>query len=295
MATVQYIGGIFLALAATVLFNLSPVIQKTALRGMQTVSFTRPLAAMKMFFGNRLWVLGLAVGIVGAAPYIVAILWTGPAVVQPLISFGFIVLIVAAGRMLDEKLSCSAIGAIALMSLMPLFIYFSSVSNIDPSTAGGEGRQALTVFTIAVLVIAGSLWAFTARFPLFIAPVTGLIFSLGAIHLTAALAFLGSPEIAGLIPASVAGSLFVLFNLAAIFTLQMGLQKVAASRFIPISQTINNLATVTGGLAVFGQRAGNWWFYFAGIAFAVAGAVIMGRLKIYGEDAERGSAQTGAV
>lgn len=300
MINLEYIGGILFALAATVLFNLAPIVQKDALDRMGEISFARPVDSLKMMVRSGRWLFGVSLGILGAFPYIIALTWAGPAVVQPLISFGYIVLVLAARRILNERLSIPAWIAIFFMIVMPVFIYYSSVSNVDLDLSDPFAMVSLLIFAAVVLIFTAWCWFMSAQRPVFLAPVAGLLFSLGAISLTAMLAFITEagydlPGDAGAFITGVlhdryciyalsAGFLSIAFNVVGTFAVQVGLQKVAASTFTPINQTLNNMMTVMGGLTVFGQSVGNWGMYAAGMILAVAGTIILGRYRMSGEE-----------
>ena len=70
------------------------------------------------------------------------------------------------------------------------------------------------------------------------------------------------------------------FNVLAVVTSQIGFQKVAASKFNPIQQTINNVCSVIGGILIYGQMPQNWITYFIAMVFAVIGTLILGSYQM---------------
>ena len=65
--------------------------------------------------------------------------------------------------------------------------------------------------------------------------------------------------------------------------MQVGLQQKTASRFLPMSQTVNNAVAVVGGIIIFGQRVTHWHFYIAGIVMGLAGLFLLARFKHHSE------------
>jgi uncharacterized membrane protein len=71
-----------------------------------------------------------------------------------------------------------------------------------------------------------------------------------------------------------------IFTALASFIMQIGLQKVAASKFNPLQQTLNTLLTVMTGVFLFQQAVENWIFYAIGVVFAIIGTVILGQYQL---------------
>jgi drug/metabolite transporter (DMT)-like permease len=72
----------------------------------------------------------------------------------------------------------------------------------------------------------------------------------------------------------------IFFNCIATYVDMIGLQKIDASKFGPINQTINNMVAILGGIIVFGQIIGSIPFYIIGVIMAIFGSVILGRYQI---------------
>lgn len=90
------------------LFNLSPLLQKSALNRIPKLSFHTWWTSFKHMLADRRWVTGFLVGCIGLVPYVIALDLAGVAVVQPLYGFGFIVLVIVSHRMLHERLHPAA-------------------------------------------------------------------------------------------------------------------------------------------------------------------------------------------
>jgi len=95
--------GILLAMLAMSLFNLAPVLQKSALDRLPPLSFSNVWKSALSLLKDRRWMLGFAVGCLGLIPYVTALRLVGVAVVQPLYGFGVIVLISFSRFVLHER------------------------------------------------------------------------------------------------------------------------------------------------------------------------------------------------
>src|SRR4030043_2163364 len=105
----NYLGGIGLSLLATIFFNYSPLLMKTALNRMEEIKSGNLWKSIKTMLTNKRWFLGLLVNVAGGIFYIMALATPGGiTIVQPLQNFGFIVLVIAAKRILGEELDTRA-------------------------------------------------------------------------------------------------------------------------------------------------------------------------------------------
>lgn len=245
---------------------------------------------------DKKWVLGLIVGISGGIPFTIAVVWTGITVVQPLMSFGFIVLAIASTKVLGENLNLSAKISIGLMILMPIAIAFSDVSMPQNDITEIPTQINLYLFSVAVMILIVISWLLAYKKPIFWAGVMGLFFTIGAYFVQGTLSlieFAGYDLItqffvvlknifsdANLTLAFIYILIGSIFNIGGGAISQIGFQKVAASKFNPIQQTINNIASIIGGILIFGQNIGNWWFYSIGMICAVIGTYVLGSYQM---------------
>jgi len=305
MVTLEYIGGIGLVLIATTMFNLSPIVQKEALDKMSEVSVGKLGSSLKMMFTNKKWVIGMLLGVIGGIPYFFAMMLVGAAVVQPLIAFGYIVLVIAAKKRLNENLNLSAKLAILLMIIMPIFIAFGNVSNAQTDFTDPTAQISLLLFVIGCLIVVGICIIISKKKTIALAPVAGILFSLGAISLQGILSVIASagydlipdvwlilknlfidPDLLALF-FMILGS--IIFNSVAGFVIVIGLQKNAAAKFTPINQTINNMLTIVAGLTVFGQIVGEWTFYSIALILAIIGTIILSKYQLPPKSTEQTS------
>ncbi len=308
MPDALYFVGILFAVIATITFNVVAVLQKPALMKLEDIEMANFFTSLKLLLKDKKWVLGTILGMLGGIPYTLAVQWTGVSIVQPLMSFGFIVLVFAAKRYLGEDLNWSAKFSILLMILMPILIGAGNVSNATKDITLAKTQVYLTIYTISILMAALILFGLSKRFPFLIALVNSCLFATGALLGQGAISYLtfsgytlekdlfyiifhifSDPNLINVFYFFL-GSLIT--NGLAAMVMQIGLQKIAASKFNPIQQTFNTLLTIMGGIVIYGQMVSVWGLYIAGLTCASVGTLILGTYQIpaavEGEDNEPG-------
>lgn len=280
-------AGIVLALIAMSLFNLAPVLQKSALDRLPKLTFSNVWKSVFSLLKNRCWMLGFFVGCLGLLPYAAAMRLVGVAVVQPLYGFGFIVLVTVSRFMLHEKLHSLARLALGLLILMPVLIAFGDVSGVQYDITEHSTQISVGIFMLTIL-LGGGLLVFSARkHPIYWAVISGALFGAGAVFAQMAITYLSLDELRGtrtfhalirnedLLFSLIAVLIAVPLNIFADYCMQVGLQQKTASRFMPIAQTVNNIVAVAGGIVIFGQRSAQWHFYLAGVVLGLAGLFLL--------------------
>ena len=89
---INYIVAVFFTLLATVMFNLTPILQKDAINKMNEFKLSNVWSSLKAMFSDKKSVIGMLLGIGGGIPYIIALDLVGITVVQPIINVGFLIL-----------------------------------------------------------------------------------------------------------------------------------------------------------------------------------------------------------
>lgn len=293
LTPIDVVAGIGLALLATTLFSISPILQKDALVSMKDLTTHGIRASVKAMFTNRKWMIGFVLGLVGGFPYAVAVSMIGITVVEPLNNAGFIILVIAAVKYLHEKLRPVEKVAIVLLVVMPVCLGLSNVSQPLSDVTRLDVQLVLLLVTLVLLAITGIL-AFLARTrPIYWVGVTSIYISLGSIYLQACMsiiAFAGYEFPAGVLSiivnlfadwrlfwGLVCGMLSFGFSIIFTYTSQIALQKNPASKVGPLTQTIDNFFTVAVGILVLGQVVGNWAWYAAGFVLGIFGTVMLGK------------------
>ena len=296
MASVEYIFGIFFSILAATLFNLAPIIQKEALDKMHEISFSNMKKSLRVMFTNKTWLLGGIIGLSGSIPFILAMNLAGVSVVQPVMNFGMIILVIFGKKKLGEKLNKFATISIGLMVAMPFLVGLANVSNAQTDITETSTRNNMFIFTGIILFLILCCWISAKKYPIFLTGIVGLFFALGAYYMQAymsMIAFSGYNFIQDLdsiilraftdtniMVANLYFGVLLIFNGLAAYTLQIGLQKVPASKFNPIQQTINNLVSIISGMLIFGQVVNNWFYYSIGMAFGFISIFILGQYQM---------------
>lgn len=289
--TLYKTAGILLALLAMSLFNLAPVLQKSALDRLPPLLFSNLRKSIISLLKDRRWMIGFIIGCLGLLPYVAAMSLVGVAVVQPLYGFGFIVLLVVSRFMLHEKLHPAAKLAMGLLILMPVLIALGDVSGVQYDITRRSTQISLGAFVTITLLTSVVLIFFTKKHPLYWAVISGALFGAGAVFSQLAITFLTADELRDLTGfITIICNKNLLFCLAAVlaattvnvlagYFMQVGLQQKMASQFMPITQTVNNAVAITGGVTLFGQCVTHWSFYIAGIVMGLAGLFLLARFK----------------
>ena len=288
-------AGILLALLAMSLFSLAPVLQKSALDRLPPLSFSNIWKSALSLLKDRRWMLGFFVGCLGLLPYAAAMRLVGVAVVQPLYGFGFLMLVTVSHFMLHEKLHPAAKLALGLLILMPVLIAFGNMSGVQYDITQPSTQVSLGIFMLTVLLVSGALVFFAKKHPTCWAMISGLLFGAGAVFAQMAISYLTLDELRDaesfhalirnedLLFSLGAVLVMVPLNIFADYCMQVGLQQKTAARFMPIAQTVNNTVAVAGGIVIFGQRAGQWHFYLAGVALGLAGLFLLAGFEHHSE------------
>jgi drug/metabolite transporter (DMT)-like permease len=283
ISPLNYLGGVVLALLATICFNCAPLLMKLALDRMEEIKAKNLWASLKRMFTNKRWLSGFAVNILGGILYFVALDIAGVTIVQPLLNFGFIILAFLAHRLFGEKLDRKAILAIVLLVMMPVFITLSQVT--PPLAMQSYGN--VIWFSLACILLICLLYVISRKILIVWALTTGI-----AVGLTAAYTqwftlvfFQTLTKTSNLFTAAWNGivplMLLLVGNIVGGFVFnQIGLQKNPASRFNPINGTTNVTLGILGGLLLFGQMITNWAFYGIGFAMGVIGVVLLSRYQL---------------
>ncbi len=177
MDLLPYLGGIFLSLVSTLMFNYAPVMQKIALSGMAEIKANNLWKSFKAMFTSKKWLLGMIIGTGGGIFYVLAIDIAGVTVVQPLLNFGYIVLAIMANRILGEKIDTRSKVAIALLIAMPAFIALGAVSKPQNITA----YDTLIIYSIICIVLIGVFLLLSRKVPILWAFTTGTCLGIGGV------------------------------------------------------------------------------------------------------------------
>ena len=136
---INAIVGIILALITTFCFNIGIVYQKkglkeAAVKGIEIKTGEGLINIIKTFvqlFKIRYWLIGAILGIAGWFPYIISIGLVGVLVTEPVMATGFIFLVFAAMKVLNERVGIIEYIAIGILTVSPLLIGIAGISDVE--------------------------------------------------------------------------------------------------------------------------------------------------------------------
>jgi drug/metabolite transporter (DMT)-like permease len=278
---INYIGGILLALLATLFFNYAPLLTKMALNQIEEIKATNFWVSTKRMITNKKWLSGLGLTFIGGTIYLLALNIAGVTVVEPLLNFGFIVLAFMAYRLLGEKLDKKAKLAIIILIIMPFMI---SLGGVTPAVSIDESNMLW--FSVGCIFIISILFFISRKVAVLWAITTGITMGMSAIYTQwfIYLFFQGWTNSGNIIiafsNAIIPFLLMIVIGFVAGFVFnQIGLQKNPTSVFNPINGTTNTCIGILGGLLIFGQTVANWSFYIIGFVLGIIGVILLGRYQ----------------
>jgi len=306
--------GIILALITTLCFNLGIVFQKKGLsQGSKNGTeirledgFKSVIKTFIKLFKNKSWAFGAIIGIVGWIPYIISIGLVGIIVTEPVMATGFIFFVIAANRILHEKVGIIEYMAIAMLTISPILIALAGISDIEIDLIGII--PSLSIFlAITVSISIGSILIAKRKRN---SPVEGLLIMFGGAILFAlggvstnilAQALLQANESFHWydifqLPFGIFWFLFTssypylwvflgfwmmaVFNLASVPYYQGGFQKGKILIMYPILDSIALLLPIFAGLIVFQQTFKYYWLFFLAVILILIATFILSKYQV---------------
>lgn len=306
--------GIILALITTLCFNLGIVFQKKGLsQGSKNGTeirledgFKSVIKTFIKLFKNKNWAFGAIIGIVGWIPYIISIGLVGIIVTEPVMATGFIFFVIAANRILHEKVGIIEYMAIGMLTLSPILIALAGISDIEIDLIGII--PSLSIFlAITVSISIGSILIAKRKRN---SPVEGLLIMFGGAILFAlggvstnilAQALLQANETfywydIFQLPFGIFWFFFTssypylwvflgfwmmaVFNLASVPYYQGGFQKGKILIMYPILDSIALLLPIFAGLIVFQQTFKYYWLFFLAVILILIATFILSKYQV---------------
>src|SRR5262245_15509145 len=264
--------GLVLALASAAAFNWSWVAQHTVTSRMAPLSLPRPIASLKLLFGNRRWLFAFLIGLGGWALYVCALALAPLSLVQAVSAGGLGLLAVFAQRASGERLPQREWLGVGL-AVLGLVLLAASLAG--GSTDGEHGAWAAVGawFLVSLVVVRGGIGPGSR----WLAPGAGFGIAAGLLY---AAADVGTK-------AAVEGGTFLLLTLpiwlchvGAFTTIQLGFQRGRALATAGLSSFCTNALPIVGGLVVYHEELpGGALGALRVLAFScvVAGAVAVAR------------------
>ncbi len=298
--------GIILALITTFCFNLAIVFQKKGLKEGPEISIEKGLKnilqTFKELFKNKYWLYGTLLGIIGWFPYIISIGLVGIIVTEPVMATGFIFFVIAANRMLGEKVGVIEYIAIFLLAVSPVLIIFAGISDVAfdfynfvpelliflaialsisilcfllaKKEKGKSSEGLLTMFGGAILfalggvstnILAQAIIQSNQGFPWYF--IFELPFGIFWFDYMILWIFIGFWMMA-------------IFNISSVPFYQGGFQKGKVLVMYPILDSIALLLPIFAGLLVFKQTFSNIALFWTAVIFIVFGTAILSKYQM---------------
>ena len=269
--------GIILAIITSLFWNIAPIIQKEALAGMEEIDAGQAIGQTKKLFGNKKWVLGFSLALVGGLAYMLATEMAGIVAIQPLMNVGLVLLVFLSSRRLGERIDTQAAVGIILLILTPVLITLGGVTEplMFTDFTAIIGYSIFLIIGIIIMLI------LSKRIPILWAPITSFLQALAA-QFTQwfTLVLFEGDIIQGFVNALIPLILMGVFTfIAGVYAVSIGLQRNPAARFNSITGTISMFAVIFGGLMIFGQSITEIPFYVIGLAFGIIGVILLSKYQ----------------
>ena len=317
---VSVIIGIMLALFTTTCFNLAFVYQKKGLnqatvKGIE-IKFEGGLKKILKSFGwlfkNKAWFIGFSLGIIGWVPYVISIGLVGIIVTEPVMATGFIVFVVAAIKILHERVGFLEYTAIAMLTISPVLIALAGISDVAIDLYTFVPSYVIFLGIVVPISIISLVIANKVRNEGLEGLLTmfggAILFALGGVATNIlAQALIQTGEgfqwytvfqlpfgIFWFIFSGTYAYLWVflgfwlmgIFNISSVPFYQGGFQRGKLLIMYPILDTIALLLPIFAGLFVFQQSFTNYVLFFIALAFIIFGTIILSKYQIALETVE---------
>lgn len=312
--------GIILAIITTTCFNLAFVYQKkglnqATLHGVEIKFEGGIKEILKTFWWlvkNKSWAFGFFLGIAGWFPYIISIGMIGIIVTEPVMATGFIVFVIAAMVILKERVGALEYTAIALLTISPVLIAFTGISDVDIDLYGFV--PSFIIFLLIVVPISIILLFIakkkkgTSAEGLFTMFGGAILFALGGVAtniLAQALIQTGEGfqwytllELPfGIFWFIFGGNyahlwvflgfwLMTIFNISSVPFYQGGFQRGKLLIMYPILDTVALLLPIFAGIFVFRQTFTNYLLFFIALIFIVFATLVLAKYQLALESIE---------
>ncbi len=298
--------GISFAIIAMICFSLAAVFQKKGImEGLPEIKIENGikelLITFKEFIKNKTWIIGFSLGVIGWFPYIISMGLVGILVAQPITSMGLIIFVIAAIKMLHEKISVYELISIAMLGSAPFMIAVSGISDV---------KIDIYQFAIPFIIFIGILIGVTiicfyiskkkrgTKVESIYLMFTGAIpYAIGAIF-TNVLAQAFSDANVGItwyFPFEFLFGIFwfdyahiwlfiavygtLIFNVASIAFVQSALQKGRAVVVMPILNSFALILPIIAGLFVFNQTFANIYLFLITIVLILIATISLSKFQ----------------
>ncbi len=245
--------GLSLALAGSVALNASYLIQHAGSVAAPAIAFRHPLRTLGALLRSRLWLAGGVLGITGWAISIAALTQAPLSLVQAFLIGGIALLAPVAVRVLGHHLTLREIAGISLV-LVALLVLLMGRGAVGIHSH--FHNVALGIYLSGSACAGACLLVFRQRRTQMLAAAGGILYGAADVAIKA-LTGLGSH--AGITAVLTSPWLIatVVASIGAFFCFQRALQSGKPMAVIALMTAGNNIVSIIGGLAVFGDPLGH--------------------------------------
>jgi multidrug transporter EmrE-like cation transporter len=306
MVDAQTVGlGITLVLIATPLFHFAVIFQKFGLMQTEEIKFDKGiigiLKTFKIIAKNKWWLLGTLLGIIAWPLYLISIGLVGFMVSEPINSIGIIIIVIAANRILKEKITWFELIAIMLLAISPLFIAAAGISEVVVDL------YDMVIPLIIFLTISGGITVYcfvlsvkkrgSRSEGLYIMLVGSLLLAIGGVftNILAQSIFQANVQFTWYFWAEIGFGIFwgdyahfwvflswwlmAITNVSSIAFYQSAFQKERVAIAFPIFDSIGLSIPIIAGIFVFKQTFQNYYLFFIGILLILIGTLSLGKFQ----------------
>lgn len=251
--------GLLLAFASALTTNVALLCKHRGAMAAPSVELTRPLRSAAALFRSRWWTIGFGIAIAAWGLHVVALSVAPLSLVETTISGGLVILAWLAERWFGMRVGPREWIGLALCAV--------GLALLAVTSAGGAGGasssysieamaafEAGAVATGVLLLVSGSTSSFSrSRGPL-LGAAAGLLLGVANVSVKALTGTVPGDPLSLISPWAL---IAVLAGVGAFFALARGLQTGGAIPVITLMTVAANVASITGGILVFGDSVGS--------------------------------------
>ncbi|MBY9009602.1 MAG: hypothetical protein KGD74_07045 [Candidatus Lokiarchaeota archaeon] len=302
---VTVITGIVLVLIALLCFNFAIIFQKMGLKEGPEITFDNGikgiLKSFKSIIKNKWWAFGAVLGIVAWFPYIMSIGLVGVMVSLPINSMGIIIMVLAANRILGEKIKWYEFLAIIVTAISPVLIVLAGISNtvinlqlfVFPFIIFFVITASITIFCLIVSIKKRG----TSSEGFFILLTGSFLLALGNVftNILAQAVIQANIQLTWYVWAEIFFGIFwfdynhlwvflgwwglAICNISSFAFYQSAFQKSRVAVVYPVFNSIGLTIPLIAGIFVFQQTFNNYFLFFLAIVIIFIGTSALGRFQ----------------
>jgi hypothetical protein len=249
--------GTLLALSCALATNMALLCKHRGAVAAPAVELRRPLRSAVALFGSRWWTIGFAIALGAWALHVAALAVAPLSLVETTISGSLVLLAWLAERWFGVRIGTREWLGLALCAGGLALLAATSAHPSDPSSSYSTGAmiafEAGAVGTGALLLLSGSAGTFRRSSGPLLGAAAGLLLGVANVSTKALTGTVPGDLLSIVSPWTMVA---LVAGVGAFFALARGMQTGGAIPVITLTTVSANLASVTGGVLVFGDPVG---------------------------------------